>query len=801
MALRRPFLFAFLLAVALPSTGRAETGLRVAIWAEAGADGESLLALARAVAAGGHLPLTIDADDLEQGRLTAEYFDVLVLPEGQQGSIAGYDEVLAGRGLDEAIRTFVAAGGGFLGLGAGARYAAATEVWNGETTPRGLALWNGTALGPLDAFFEGLASVEVSKGPPQRVVYAGPGACAFSQVAQEDLLAWYVTGRPDSLEEQRPAAVRFTHGLGRGVLSGLLPHVDPRSTGDWAAWDDRVLASYDGEHDWGLLLAWLEWVGGGPDRRPESIVPVPATGRRVAVYTTRTAAGGAYPALLTAVARALENAGAAPLAIRDREVFWADLARARWDALVMPGGWAAGYWSQLAGYEGVIRQFVFDGGGYMGISAGAFYASDTVSWDQESYDYPLDLFLGRLDGPLPDLVPWPAHQLTPVDLDDPEIGVGRRTVWYQGEGSYTLPSPSVQPVTIVGRYAHAGPSGGAIAIVRHAYGSGRAIYPNLHFEPEEGDTRDWMFVGDHDASGPVTDPESDWDVMASMLAWILPAASAPAPVRPSAGLPVRFGADDTTREAVTELQGDDAWGELPIAVLRGDGRTTVEPGRTMHVTGFGAKTRLAVPEAVLEVEYSAGAGYQGQATVEWRSGGGPWTDSGLQPVPGLTDAVLSADLVAGGLSGVPALQDLEIRFAHDGIAGEPISFDRVWIRLAADADADGAPDAVDCDASDPGAFALPAEPTLTWLDIERLSWEDQSGLAGEGTWYDLARGLLSELRADGGFARASCERLHRSESLASGNQPPGEGEYQVVRAGNGCGVSGWGAARVIDACP
>ncbi len=764
--------------------------LRVAIYADAGADGETLLPLARALALGGHLPLTVTADDLAMGLLTTTEFDVFVLPEGREGSAAGFREEIGGSGLEATIRDFVSAGGGFVGFGAGARYAAAEDDWDGTVATPGLALWDGRARGPLTGVGEGLGLVATEaswaagwRDTAERTVFVGPGAAFFSGGGGEILARWS-TGRGSDAEEQQPALLRFFYGAGRGVLAGPLPAVDVRSEGDWSLRDDRWLSSADAEHDQGLLLALVEWAGTGADRRPAHVLPAENPGRRVALYTTRTVAGGAYPALLTALARALEAAGAAPLAIGSREVWWAALDPGAFDLLVMPGGWAAGYVDQLSGVEQEIRDFVAAGGGYMGISAGAFYAADSVLWSGQSYDYPLDLFLGSLEGPLDEIAPWPEHVLTPLRMDDSEIGTGTWSTWYQGEGFFHLPPAEQQAVVESGWYDAAGPHQGTPAVVRHGFGAGRVIYPNLHLEVEEGSDRDWMFTGDRDADGPISDPDSEWELFASMLNWALPATVAPPPVRPSVALPLRFGPGDDSDESLSELQADDAWGAIPTLAVVGDGRLTLAPGQSWQVGGFGARVRLGVEQALLEIESSAPADYQGSATVEWRLGQGAWQSTGLQVHPSSDGEVQIFDLLAAGVSTVDDLEALELRFVHDAGSGGVADFDRVWIRLATDGDADGAPDALDCAPDDPGAFAPPSDP---WLQAAgpRLEWDDQAVAAGEGTTYELTHGRVDHLLADGGFDRSMCRQVQRPEWDLP-RPPAGVARYLRVTAHNAC---------------
>ena len=798
------------------SFARAE-GLRVAIYAEQAADGEALPALARTVALGGHLPLTVTDEDLAAGLLTSAHFDVFILPEGQDGGIGLYRAHLGAGALDAAIKDFVAAGGGFLGFGAGARYAAASERWDGVVT-EGLGLWEGQAVGPLYAQGDGLGLLAIEagweagfSGGEERVVWTGLGAAYFSG-AFGTVLATYRTGRATDIEQAQPAIVRFAYGGGRGVLVGPLPYLDPRSTGDWVIWDDLDAWSHDGEHDQGLVTALLEWSAGGEDLEPPSLLPEEPSGRPVALYTTRRPTstgenGGAYPALLTAVGRALEYAGHLPLAIRDREILdGRTLSRTRFDTLLMPGGYASGYWEQLLGHEQTIRAFVSEGGGcYFGISAGAFYAADLVDWEGETFDYPLDLYPGRLIGPMQDLVPWPEHQLSPIEIIDPLIGGGRYQTWYQGEGHYERPLPGGLNLVEVARYDHAGNEQGTVAIVRHAVGAGRASYPNLHLEVEEGSSRDWMFTGDFDASGPTPDPESEWDLFAALLDQCAPLDPAPSPApRESLALPTRFGSQDAGWERISEAQDDDAAEPFSDAIVFGDGRLSVAPLSTMHLAGFGHKARLAVPSATLEIEYHTPGTYAGTASLEFSlDAGANWLDTGITPLPGAVDRLEMVDLSALGLDTLEELAAFELRFVHDDpdSAGATIAFDRVWLRLADDRDADGAPDAFDCRADDAGAFALPLESHLSWQGTTRLVWDEQSKLAGEGTLFDYAEGLVSTLRADRGFAQSTCSIIRRSEVLVDTLPPRGDASYHLIRARNACDSGSWGNGRSPDLCP
>ena len=63
----------------------APTGPRVGIYADIGAESSSILALFRAVASIGDLPMAITTADIQNGRLTRANFDVLIILLGQDG--------------------------------------------------------------------------------------------------------------------------------------------------------------------------------------------------------------------------------------------------------------------------------------------------------------------------------------------------------------------------------------------------------------------------------------------------------------------------------------------------------------------------------------------------------------------------------------------------------------------------------------------------------------------------------------------------------------------------------------------
>ncbi len=199
-------------------------------------------------------------------------------------------------------------------------------------------------------------------------------------------------------------------------------------------------------------------------------------GATVAVYAGR----GAWAESVAGFKHFLDWKGISWEEVRARDINSTDLG-SRYKVLFMPGGYAAAY-SRAINEEGLknIRRFVENGGGYIGACAGAYFASDYSISEGLTYDYPLDLFTGYLQGA------------------DQEIGYGE--VWlmtllrtnkanvinaYEPGTTYGLyyggPSfhpNAAQPVEILSRYE----TSGAPAAINFDYGAGRVVLLGTHPE-------------------------------------------------------------------------------------------------------------------------------------------------------------------------------------------------------------------------------------------------------------------------------------------------------------------------------
>jgi glutamine amidotransferase-like uncharacterized protein len=149
------------------------------------------------------------------------------------------------------------------------------------------------------------------------------------------------------------------------------------------------------------------------------------------------------------------------------------------DILVLVGGASSEYLNYINNHAN-IRSFVENGGSFVGFCAGAYYASSTMRWEGNLYDYPLGLFPGEAAGPY---FQW--GSLATIDLN-PKISFNQDfpdtlEMWYFGGPCFTGFSES--DVDILARY-HAN---GEAAVIAFNLGSGRVLlsgpHPELGYNP------------------------------------------------------------------------------------------------------------------------------------------------------------------------------------------------------------------------------------------------------------------------------------------------------------------------------
>lgn len=205
--------------------------------------------------------------------------------------------------------------------------------------------------------------------------------------------------------------------------------------------------------------------------------------------------------------------------VSTQRIFAADLNSDNWeketDAIIFPGGYSYNY--QLAiSLDAIdqIRAYVANGGSYIGICAGAYFATKTVEWEGGSYPYELGLFDGIATGSLDYIAPWPEFTMTNLTLDKTNpINTDSQenlTVLYYGGPIFT-PNPGVEVSTL----ATWNEANNTAAIINFEYNNGRVLLLGPHLEIEEDDDRD----GTEFASA-LTDVESDWSIFWNGFKWV-----------------------------------------------------------------------------------------------------------------------------------------------------------------------------------------------------------------------------------------------------------------------------------------
>lgn len=255
-------------------------------------------------------------------------------------------------------------------------------------------------------------------------------------------------------------------------------------------------------------------------RKAKPPPPPPPPKAEVAIYT----GDGSWDMSITAIKALIRWRS------QDSELAIAELSA--WDInnlslaghrmLILPGGYAYDYKVALNNLGNQnIRDFVANGGAYVGVSAGTFYASDVIVWQGKRFDYPLNLFDGVTDGEIVEIAPWPDYAMTLIDIEPNVEHVtdnlpATEDVLFFGEGMMQPSSDSAQFVRVFARWRVPGTRyDGQPAILGFDYGTGRALLIGPHLEIEENDERDA-----NDFGSSLSDYGSDWPLLSRMMDWV-----------------------------------------------------------------------------------------------------------------------------------------------------------------------------------------------------------------------------------------------------------------------------------------
>lgn len=153
--------------------------------------------------------------------------------------------------------------------------------------------------------------------------------------------------------------------------------------------------------------------------------------------------------------------------------------------LIFPGGAGIPYCEKLNGTGNQkIREFVKNGGCYLGICAGAYYACKDLSFHGEEYDvfetWELQFFNGTAVGSLSELTNGRYYDETVfakafvnVKLENGEV----KKYYYHGGPTFVADSQNDDSYKIVGKFEN-----GKSAMIQGNFGDGKYFLSSVHFE-------------------------------------------------------------------------------------------------------------------------------------------------------------------------------------------------------------------------------------------------------------------------------------------------------------------------------
>ena len=152
--------------------------------------------------------------------------------------------------------------------------------------------------------------------------------------------------------------------------------------------------------------------------------------------------------------------------------------------LVMPGGADLPYVEKLNGLgNDIIKNYVHNGGNFLGICAGAYYASGYVEFDKSGKyevlgERELKFFPNKSIGPiLAEYNYFTRSGARAAEINTNFTGLETLKIYYNGGGFFNNPK-NYPDVEIIARYQE----NELAAIIRTNYGQGTVILSGVHFE-------------------------------------------------------------------------------------------------------------------------------------------------------------------------------------------------------------------------------------------------------------------------------------------------------------------------------
>jgi len=182
--------------------------------------------------------------------------------------------------------------------------------------------------------------------------------------------------------------------------------------------------------------------------------------------------------------------------------------------ICFPGGYAFNYKLALSASGLInIRNFIDNGGFYIGICAGAFFASATVDWEGDVFPYQLELFAGIATGSIESIAKWDDYAMTQIGLNHSNpicsgLSESYNALYYGGPYFTAKPGVTFDTVAVWKDYNE------LPAIINFEYGKGRVCLIGPHLEIEENSNRD-----NTEFASELDDIESDWQLLRRIFEW------------------------------------------------------------------------------------------------------------------------------------------------------------------------------------------------------------------------------------------------------------------------------------------
>jgi glutamine amidotransferase-like uncharacterized protein len=249
-------------AASVPAAAQRPFAVDVAVYSDSGTWDAGIIAFEHFLDWKGLTHERVDAAAVNSGVLPTRY-RCFYVPGGYSYD---YARAITTRG-ERSIRDLVDAGGAYIGICAGAYYAADHVDWEGGSYPYTLGLFRGTARGALAEIAPWpdytLTTIRtnplhpVTREQPRTLTtlyFGGPAFLPDADFPVDTLATWDAAG-------DQCAIIGFPYGSGRVLLVGPHPEIEENDARDGSSFGFEL---NDPESEWSFLWAATDWVLGQP---------------------------------------------------------------------------------------------------------------------------------------------------------------------------------------------------------------------------------------------------------------------------------------------------------------------------------------------------------------------------------------------------------------------------------------------------------------------------------------------------------------------------------------------------------